>query len=74
MDEGAIEAEAFRLCAEDLERFDRKLTALESRRDRALRFIAEYRELLSKQLRQAGDRILDNDDVPRLVAVRKRSD
>ena len=74
MDEGAIEAEALRLCSEDLERLDRKLTALDSRRDRALRFIAEYRELLSKQLRQAGDRILDNDGVPRLVAVVKRSD
>jgi hypothetical protein len=72
MDEGAIEAEAFRRCAEDLEQLDRMLTALEFRRDKALRCIAEYRQILSKQLRQAGDRILDNDDVPRLVA--KRSD
>jgi hypothetical protein len=74
MDEGAIEAEAFRLCAEDLERLDRMLTALEFRRDKALRFIAEYRQILSKQLRQAADRILDDDDVPRLIAVAKRSD
>ncbi|WMT72528.1 hypothetical protein [Bradyrhizobium sp. Ash2021] len=74
MDEGAIDAEAFRKSAEDLERLDRMLTALEFRRDKALRCIAEYRQLLSKQLRQAGDRILDNDDVPRLVAVAKRSD
>jgi len=74
MDEGAIEAAAFRLCSEDLERLDRQLTALEVRRDRALRFIAEYRQILSKQLQQAGDRILDNDDVPRIVAVVKRSD
>jgi hypothetical protein len=74
LDEGAIEAEAFRLCAEYLERLDRILTGLEFRRDRALRFIAEYRKILSKQLGQAGDRILDNDDVPRLVAVGKRSD
>jgi hypothetical protein len=74
MDEAAIEAEAFRLCAENLERLERMLTALEFRRDKALRLIPEYRQILSKQLRQAADRILDNDDVPRLVAAAKRSD
>jgi hypothetical protein len=74
MDEGAIEAEAFRSRAEDLERLERMLTTLEFRRDKALRCIADYRQIFSKQLRQAGDRILDNDDVPRLVAVGKRSD
>jgi hypothetical protein len=74
MDEGAIEAEAFRLCAEDLERLERLLTAQEVRRDKALRLIAEYRQVFSKQLRQAGDRILENDEVPRLVAVGKRPD
>ena len=74
MDEGAIEAKAFESCSENIERLDSILTTLEFRRDRALRFIAEYRKILSKQLRQAGDRILDNDDVPRLVAVGKRSD
>jgi hypothetical protein len=74
MDEGAIEAEAFRLCAEDLERLDRMLTALEFRRDKTLRCIADYRQILSKQLQQAADRILDNDEVPRLVATSKRPD
>jgi hypothetical protein len=73
MDEGAIEAEAFRLCSEDLERFDRMLTASEFRRDKALRCIADYRQILSKQLRQAANRILDND-VPQLVAVGRRPD
>jgi hypothetical protein len=67
MDEGAIEAEAFRSCSEDVERLDRLLTALEFRRDKALRGVADYRQILSKQLQQAADRILDNDDVPRLV-------
>jgi hypothetical protein len=47
---------------------------LEVRRDKVLRFIAEYRQVFSKQLRQAGDRILDNDEPPRLVTVGKRSD
>ncbi len=50
------------------------VTASEFRRDKALRCIAEYRQILSKQLQQAADRILDNDDVPRLVAMGKRSD
>jgi hypothetical protein len=57
------------LCAEDLERLDRMLTALEFRRDKALRSIADYRQILSKQLRVAGDRILDEDVVPRRVPV-----
>jgi len=74
MDEAAIEAEAFRLCSEDLERLDRMLTALEFRRDRALRSIAEYRQILSRQLQRAADRILENDEVPRLIAVGKRPD
>ena len=55
-------------CSEDLERLDRMLTALEFRRDKALRCVADYRQILSKQLQQAADRILDNDDVPRLVS------
>jgi hypothetical protein len=46
----------------------------EARRDRALRCIAVYRQSLAKQIKQATDRILDNDDVPRLVAVGKRAD
>ena len=75
MDEGAIEAEAFRSRAEDLERLERILTALEFRRDKALRSIREYRQILSKQLQQAGNRILDNDEEPPyLVAMGKRSD
>ena len=68
LDEGAVEAEAFRLHAEDLERIDRRLTALEFRRDKVLRAIADHRLILSKQLQQAPNRILDNDDVPRLVS------
>jgi chromosome segregation ATPase len=74
MNEDAIEAEAFRSCAEDVERLDRMLTTLELRRDRALRCIADYRQVFSKRLQQAADRILENDDVPRLFAVGKRPD
>ena len=68
MDEGALEAEAFRSCSEDVERLDRMLTALEFRRDKALRSVTDYQQSLSKQLQQAADRILENDEVPRLVS------
>jgi hypothetical protein len=74
LDEGTIEAEAFRSRAEDLERLERMLALAEVRRDRALRWIADYRQSLAKQIKRAADRILDNDDVPRLVAVGKRAD
>ena len=74
LDESAIEAEAFRRRAADLERLDRSLALAEVRRDKALRCIAEHRQNLAKHLQQATDRILDDDDVPRLVAVGKRSD
>jgi hypothetical protein len=71
LDEGAIEAEAFRLRAEDLERFDRMLALAEVRSDKALRSIADYRQSLAEQNKQSTDRILENDEVPRLV---ERSD
>jgi hypothetical protein len=44
------------------------------RRNKALRCIADYRQSLAKQVKQSTDRILDGDEVPRFVAVRKRSD
>lgn len=44
------------------------------RRNKALRCIADYRQSLAKQVKQSTDRILDCDEVPRFVAVRKRSD
>ena len=68
LDESTIEAEAFRSRAEDLERLERMLALAEVRRDGALRCIADYRQSLAKQIKQATDRILDNDDVPRLVS------
>jgi hypothetical protein len=50
LDEGAIEAEAFRLSSEDLERLVRMLTLAEVRHEKALRFVADCREGLSTQL------------------------
>ena len=70
MDEGSIEAEAFRRSFQDVEALDRMQTTLELRRDRALRGIADYRQIFSKRLERAANRILDDDEVPYLVARR----
>src|SRR5215471_9401618 len=66
LDESAIEAEAIRASSTDLELLDRMLTSLESRRDKALGCVAEYRASLAHQLRESGDRIIDGKEVPRL--------
>jgi len=59
LDDSAIEAEAIRKSAADLEKIDRMLASLESRRNRALGHIAEYREVFPRQLRESSDRIID---------------
>jgi hypothetical protein len=59
LDESAIEAKAIRESSSVLELLDRMLTSLESRRDKALGCVAEYRASLAQQLRESADRILD---------------
>ena len=59
LDDSAIEAEAIRGSSSDLELLERMLTSLESRRDKALGCVAEYRASLAQQLRESADRILD---------------
>jgi hypothetical protein len=66
LDESAIEAEAIRRSSSDLELLDRMLTSLESRRDKALRCVAEYRASLAHRLREGADRIIDGKGVLRL--------
>jgi len=66
LDETAIGAEAIRKSSADLERLDRVLSSLESRRDKALGCVAEYRASLAHQLRQSADRIIDGKGVLRL--------
>jgi hypothetical protein len=66
LDETAIEAEAIRKSSADLELLDRMLTSLESRRDKALGCVAEYRASLAHQLRQSADRIIDGKGVLQL--------
>jgi hypothetical protein len=63
LDESAIEAEAFKNSASNLEQLDRMLTSLESRRNRALRGIAEYRHSLARELKESSDRIIDGETV-----------
>jgi hypothetical protein len=59
LDESAIEAEAIRRSAADIELLDRLLASIEARRDKALRHITEYRSDLGRQMRKAADRIID---------------
>lgn len=59
LDESAIEAEAIRSSAADLELLDRLLASLESRRNKAFRCIADYRGGLARQLRDSSDRIIE---------------
>jgi hypothetical protein len=66
LDESAIEAEAIRSSSSDLELLDRMLTSLESRRNKALGCVAEYRGSLGRQLRESADRIIDGKGVLRL--------
>jgi hypothetical protein len=66
LDESAIEGEAIRRSSADLELLERMLTSLESRRNKALGCVAEYRASLAHQLRESADRIIDGKDVLRL--------
>jgi len=66
LDESAIEAEAIRRSSSDLELLDRMLASLESRRNKALGCVAEYRASLAHQLRESANRIIDGKDVLRL--------
>jgi len=66
LDESAIEAEAIRRSSAELELLERMLTSLESRRDKALGCVAEYRASLAHQLRESADRVTDGKDVLRL--------
>ena len=66
LDESAIEAEAIRRSSSDLEVLDRMLTSLETRRNKALGCVAEYRASLAHQLRESADRIIDGKGILRL--------
>jgi hypothetical protein len=61
-----LDESAIRRSSSDLELLDRMLTSLESRRNKALGCVAEYRASLAHQLRESADRIIDGKGVLRL--------
>ena len=74
LDESAIEAEAIELSMPSLEWLDKMLVSLESRRDKVLHRVAEYRCGLAQQLRTSTDRIIEEKAVPQLqLASNKES-
>src|SRR5215475_13630207 len=60
------QVEAIRKSSAELELLDRMVSSLESRRNKALGCVAEYRASLAHQLRESADRIIDGNGVPRL--------
>ena len=66
LDDSAIEAEAVRQCAIDVERIDRLLASLESRRNKALRCIREYRDGFARRASERTDKIIEAQAIPRL--------
>jgi hypothetical protein len=61
LDEYAIETEAMRIVAPDLERLDRILSSLEWRLNKALRSFADYRSGLGRDLHAAVERVIDGE-------------
>jgi hypothetical protein len=59
LDETAVEAEAFRKSADDLEGIDRLMASAEARRDKALVCIAQYRGDFGVLLRESSNRLVD---------------
>jgi len=67
LDETAIEAEAIKSLAPELEVLDRMLMTLEARRNRALRGITEYRESFAKRVQEGSARIIEAESFLRLT-------
>jgi hypothetical protein len=61
LDESAIEACAIRAVAADLDRLENMLISLETRRDKLLYRIAEYRKSFAKRVRESADQIIDGE-------------
>jgi len=72
LDESAVEAEAIKSLAEVLEQIDRLLASLESRRNKALRCIADYRNVFARQLQESSNRIIDGKVLSIENASRKK--
>jgi hypothetical protein len=68
-----VEASAVQIVSDDIEKIDRMLALLESRRNRALACVGEYRQTLSQQLSQSSDKVLKGKTVLRLEQVSKKT-
>src|SRR6266404_4742274 len=66
LDESAIEAQAIKSLASELEILDKRLMSLEARRNRAIRNIAEYRESFARKVREGSGRIIEGGSAIRL--------
>jgi hypothetical protein len=66
LDQFAIEAESIRASSATLEKLERMLSSLESRRDKALYRVADYRANLAHQLRGSTDKLIEATTVPAL--------
>ena len=73
LDEYAIETEAMRIVAPDLERYDRLLASLESRLNKALRLLADYRSGFGRDLHAAVQRVIDGEVLTLDNAAKKPS-
>jgi hypothetical protein len=61
LDESAIEAEAIRQSADDLERIDRLMASAEARRDKSLVCVAQYRGDFGALLRDSSNRLITKE-------------
>ena len=59
LDESTIEAEAIRMRSLDLEVFDRMQALRESRRDRAYRRMADYKESFAERVHEVSERMIE---------------
>jgi len=67
LDEGAVEAEAYRLRAKEIEGLDLMITSKAKGREDALRFIGKLRKNLGDRLRQSSAEKLEENQPPTLV-------
>jgi hypothetical protein len=66
LDETAIEAQAVRSVATELEMLDRMSMSLEVRRNRAVRSIADYRDSFAERVRGGVERIIEAEPLLRI--------
>jgi hypothetical protein len=70
LDESAIEAEAFRKSADQIELIDKLLASAESRRNKIIREIAAYRNGLAQQLEKSANRLIESEALTHDDAVK----